>query len=74
MRNGKVKVLTEAEARERLRVSVRAAGGASAFARLAGFSGPFVSEALNGNRGLTDRLLAAIGLEKVEPTYRELKK
>jgi DNA-binding transcriptional regulator YdaS (Cro superfamily) len=62
--------MTEKEVIERLRIACQNAGGQKAFAKLHGFSAAFVSDVVNGKRHPSDRVLEAIGLERVV-TYRK---
>lgn len=57
--------MTEDEVIERLRVACQNAGGQKAFAKLHDFTPAYVSDVLRGKRGPADRILAAIGLERV---------
>lgn len=62
--------MTEQEVIEHLRVACQNAGGQKAFAKLYRFSTAFVSDVVNGKRHPSDRILEAIGLERVV-TYRK---
>lgn len=53
--------LTEAQENV-IRERIRAAGTGRGWAEAHGFSSPFVSDLLNGKRGTSDRVLAAVGM------------
>lgn len=57
--------MTEDEVIERLRVACQNAGGQKAFAQLHNFTPAYVSDVLRGKRSPADRILAAIGLERI---------
>jgi DNA-binding transcriptional regulator YdaS (Cro superfamily) len=57
--------LTEDEVMERLRAAIAEAGSQRAFAEKHGFTPGYVSDVIKGQRGLSDRILAAIGVERV---------
>lgn len=61
--------MTEDEVIEQLRAAIADAGSQRAFAEKHGFTPGYVSDVLKGQRGLSDRILAAIGVERVV-TYR----
>lgn len=63
-------MLTEMQVIERLRAACKAAGGQKAFARLHGFTGAYVHDVLHGRRPPADRILDALGLERMT-IYRE---
>jgi hypothetical protein len=63
-------MLTEQDVRERLRAAVEAAGGQRAFAAAHGFTPAYINDVLHGRRGLADRILAVIGVERAT-VYRE---
>lgn len=63
-------MLTEMQVIERLRAACKAAGGQKAFARLHDFTPAYVHDVLHGRRPPADRILAAIGLERII-VYRE---
>lgn len=58
-------LLTECQARERLRRAVSAAGSQRNFARDNGISHTFVNDALHGRRNVSGKMAAAIGLRKI---------
>lgn len=58
--------LTELELRAKLRGRVEAAGGVRGFARLHGFSAPYVSDALQGRRTIAGRMASALGYVRQE--------
>lgn len=62
--------MTEQEAIERLRIACDAAGGQKQFAKQHGFTPGYVNDVLWGKRALADRILAALGIERVVE-YRE---
>lgn len=64
-------MLSEAEARERLAAAIAASGGQHAFAKTHGFSSAYISDVVRHRRDLSERLLAALGLERVV-LYREV--
>lgn len=57
--------MTEHEVIERLRAAIAEAGSQRAFAEKHGFTPGYVSDVIKGQRGLSDRILAAIGVERV---------
>lgn len=57
--------MTEQEVIERLRAAIEQAGSQQAFADAFGFTAGYVSDVLRGKRDLADRILAAIGVERV---------
>lgn len=61
------KDLTADEVREKLRTAIN--GNASEWGRAAGISPAYVSDVLGGKREPGDKILQALGLEKVV-TYR----
>jgi hypothetical protein len=63
-------MLTEDEVRARLRAAIEQAGGQRKFAEAHGFTPSYVHDVLHGKRGFADRILQALGLERVE-RYRE---
>jgi DNA-binding transcriptional regulator YdaS (Cro superfamily) len=63
-------MLTEQEVRDRLRGAVEQAGGQRRFADMHGFTPAYVNDVVHGRRALADRILAAIGVERVV-SYRE---
>lgn len=66
--------MTEQEVRERLHEAIRTAGGQRQFAKAHGFSVAYVNDVIRGKRDLADRILAAVGIERVvihEVSYRE---
>lgn len=62
--------MTEQEAIEYLRNACQKAGGQRQFAELHGFSTGYISDVLAGKRALADRILIALGIERVV-TYRK---
>lgn len=58
-------LLTEEEARERLRSAVRGAGTAKAWATMAGLSPAYVCDVLAGNREVAGAVAARLGLRVV---------
>jgi hypothetical protein len=63
-------MLTEQQVIERLRGACDAAGGQNKFARAHKFTPAYVHDVLHGRRAPADRILAALGLERVV-IYRE---
>jgi hypothetical protein len=63
-------MLTETQVIERLRAAVDATGGQKAFARAHNFTPAYVHDVLHGRRAPADRILEALGLERVV-IYRE---
>lgn len=63
-------MLTEQEVVARLRAAIDTAGSQAAFARRHGISNQYVSDALRGRRELGQKILEAIGVERVV-SYRE---
>lgn len=66
--------MTEQEVRDRLQTAIDAAGGQRGFAKAHGFSVAFVNDVVRGKRDLSDRILAAIGIERQitrQVVYRE---
>jgi hypothetical protein len=63
-------MLTEREVMERLRAAVTSAGGQRRFAAAHGFTPAYVHDVLHGKRGLAQRILDALGIERVV-SYRE---
>jgi transcriptional regulator with XRE-family HTH domain len=63
--------LQAADLGPRLRAAIAAAGSQEAFARQVGVAPSFISEVVGGRRNFTDRILAAMGLRRVE-VYRPL--
>lgn len=66
--------LTEDEVRESLRVAIEAAGGQRNFAKTYGFTPAYVNDVVHGRRAFADRILQAIGIERVttyQVSYRE---
>ena len=55
-----------------LKERVKKSGSQAAWARENGFSSPYVHDVLNFRRGISDSILAALGLERVV-TYRKVK-
>lgn len=62
-------MLTEQEVKERLIAAVAAAAGQRSFATKHGFSFAYINDVVRGRRDLSERILAAIGVERVI-TYR----
>lgn len=62
-------MLSESDVIARLRAAVEAAGGQRQFAENAGVSPAYINDVLHRRRGLADRILAALGVERVV-TYR----
>ena len=61
-----MRMLTEAETRERLRQAVEAAGGVRAYSRLHDLCGPGnLSCAIKGTRPISDAIARTIGLTRV---------
>lgn len=58
-------MLTEHDVMERLRGAVVKAGGQRQFAKAHGFTPGYIHDVLHGKRALADRILAAIGVERV---------
>lgn len=63
-------MLTEQQVIERLRAACATAGGQKAFAKAHGFTPGYVSDVLRGKRAPADRILAALGVERIV-VYRE---
>lgn len=66
--------LTEDEVRESLRVAIESAGGQRNFAKTYGFTPAYVNDVVHGRRAFADRILQAIGIERVttyQVSYRE---
>lgn len=63
-------MLTEIQVIERLRAACEAAGGQKAFAELHRLTPGYVGDVLHGKRPPADRILHALGLERVM-IYRE---
>lgn len=61
--------MTEQEVRKRLAEAIEAAGGQSVFADRHGFTRAYINDVVHGRRALADRILAAIGIERIV-TYR----
>lgn len=57
--------VTEAAAKRMLRDACKGYGKQSAFAKKAGVSQQYVSNALNGTRTLSDKILSALGIKSV---------
>lgn len=60
-----MQTLTEQQALDRLRSAVKQAGGLHAYGRLHGFTASYIHDVLAGKRGLADRILSSIGIERV---------
>lgn len=65
-------MLTKDEVLLRLRGAVNEAGGLHRFGDQYGFTASYISDVLRGKRGLADRILATIGVER-EIVYKERK-
>jgi hypothetical protein len=65
--------MTADEVRVLLREACRKAGSQSAWAEEHNVSGSYVSDLVHGRREPGDKVLAALGLERVAVTYRRLK-
>lgn len=63
-------MLTEQDVIARLGAAIKAAGSQTAFAQLHGISNQYVSDAMRGKRELGQKLLDALGIERVV-SYRE---
>lgn len=63
-------MLTEQEVIERLRVAIEESGGQRAFAEKHGFTAAYVNDVRHGRRAPADRILSALGLERIT-VYRE---
>jgi DNA-binding transcriptional regulator YdaS (Cro superfamily) len=63
-------MLNEQEMMERLRAAIQVAGSQKAFAKAHGVSQQYISDVLMGRRGAGEKLLDALGLERVV-SYRE---
>ncbi len=63
-------MLTEQEVIDRLREAVKAAGGLKAFAARHRFTSGYISDVLHGKRGLADRILRSIGIDR-KTIYQE---
>lgn len=57
--------VTEAAARKMLKDACKGRGAQSAFAKKAGVSQQYISNALKGERTLSDKLLKALGIKSV---------
>lgn len=55
----------ETEVREQLHAAIAEVGGQQAFAKRHGFSSAYISDVVRNRRDLSDRLLAALGIERV---------
>jgi hypothetical protein len=66
-------MLTEAEVRALLAAAVASAGGQRRFAEQHGFTAGYINDVLRGNRNLSDRILRAIGVERIV-VYRAIAK
>lgn len=58
-------MLTEQEVRSRLEAAIREAGSQRLFAAKHGFTPSYVHDVLHGKRDFADRILEAIGVERV---------
>lgn len=58
-------MLTESQVIERLRAACVAAGGQAAFAKANGMTASYVGDVLQGKRAPAERILAAIGIERL---------
>lgn len=56
--------MTEQEVIERLQSKIEEAGGQKAFAEKHGFAVAYVNDVVRGKRGLAERILASIGVER----------
>ena len=63
-------MLTETQVIERLREACVAAGGQRSFAKAHNFTPAYVHDVLHRRRQLADRILAALGIERII-VYRE---
>lgn len=63
-------MLTETQVIERLRAACDAAGGQKAFAKQHQLTPSYVHDVLHGRRPPADRILAALGIERVT-VYQE---
>lgn len=63
-------MLTEQDIRDRLRAAIEKAGSQAAFARQHDISLQYVNDVVNGRRDIGQKILDAIGVERVV-TYRE---
>ena len=63
--------MTEGQMLDAFSAAVKESGGVRGFARLAGVQPSYVSNALRGVVPISDRLLAAAGIERVI-TYRRI--
>lgn len=66
-------MLTETQVIERLRAACAAAGGQKAFAKAHGLTPGYVHDVLHSKRAPADRILAALGIERVV-IYQEIGK
>lgn len=63
-------MLTEDDIRARLRAAIDAARSQQTFARQHGISAQYINDVLNGRRKIGEKILDALGLERVV-IYRE---
>jgi hypothetical protein len=66
------KDLIESDLRNLLRKACEDAGSQQKWAKVNGFSSPFVSDVLHGRRAITDRIANALGYESVETFKRKM--
>lgn len=64
-------MFSQAEVYERLHAAIAELGGQQAFAKKHGFSSAYISDVVRNRRDLSDRLLMALGVERVV-MYREV--
>ena len=58
-----MEIYTTEEARELLVQRIKEVGTQQEMAKYAGVSAPYISDVMNGNRRLTDRILELVGLQ-----------
>jgi len=66
--------MTEEQVYQHLMSAIEQAGGQRPFARLLGVTPSYINDVVNKRRLISDRILAAVGIERtVTVTYREKK-
>jgi predicted amino acid racemase len=63
-------MLTERDIKDRLRAAILKAGSQAAFARQHNISLQYINDVMNGRRDIGQKILDALGIERVV-TYRE---
>ena len=69
--NNKANLLNKDDALDLLRGEIEKAGSQSAFARQTGIHRTALSAILNGRKGLQPKILAALGLKRIEAYVRQ---